>query len=341
MSPEIIVAAVALGGIITYAVLAGADFGGGIWDLFASGPRRNQQRAAIEQAMGPVWEANHVWLIFVIVLLFTAFPVGFAALGVGLFIPFNLALLGIILRGASFVFRAYSPHRSQSVAPSPMARRWGVIFGVASAMMPLLLGMSLGAVSAGGLRIVGGQVVISGIPPWLTPLALMTGMLALALCTYLAATYLANETTGRLREDFRGRALLAGTAMAGLSLMLLPLLALGAPHLWQGLLRPQALPAVLLGVAAALVSGWALLRRRYRLARISAIIQVVCLLAGWGLAQYPYLIYPDLTLSAAAGSEATLRFVLFSLPLGLVLLLPSLWLLFKVFKGNGLSASKQ
>ncbi|HEX5725960.1 MAG TPA: cytochrome d ubiquinol oxidase subunit II [Longimicrobiaceae bacterium] len=324
MRPETAVAGVTLAALVAYAVLAGADFGGGVWDALARGPRRQAQREAIARAMGPVWEANHVWLVFVIVLLFTAFPAAFAALSVALFLPFHLVLLGIILRGAAFVFRAHSPRGA--------ALRWGAVFGAASVFTPVLLGMCLGAVSAGTLRVIGGAVRIEGPAPWLAPVSLAMGAFALAVCAYLAAVYLANETAGALREDFRARALAAGTAVVALSVLLLPLLRAQAPHLWEGLLRPRAAPVVAVGVAAALLSGWALLRRRFRLARAATVVQTACLLAGWGIAQHPYLVYPDLTLAGAAAPAATLRFLLWSLPFGMAVLLPSLWYLFRVFK---------
>jgi cytochrome d ubiquinol oxidase subunit II len=286
--------------------------------------------------MGPVWEANHVWLIFVIVLLFTCFPPAFAALGVALFVPFHLVLLGIILRGAAFVFRAYSPQSARGLEPGRAALRWGAVFGAASVITPVLLGMCLGAVSAGGLRVVDGRVLVAGTPPWLAPLSLAMGAFALAVCAYLAAVYLANETEGPLREDFRRRALAAGTAVVALSVLVLPLLRARAPHLWAGMTSPRAAPVIGVGVAAALLSGWALWRRRPRLARTAAVAQTACLLAGWGIAQHPYLIYPDVTVHAAAAPDATLRFVLWSTPFGMALLLPSLWFLFRVFKGPSL-----
>lgn len=330
-------AGVALAALIAYAVLAGADFGGGIWDAFARGPRRDQQRDAIAHAMGPVWEANHVWLIFVVVLLFTCFPAAYAALSVALFTPFHLVLLGIILRGAAFVFRAYSPQSIRRPgAPGRQARRWGVVFGVASVITPVLLGMCLGAVSAGGVRVdSAGAVTIDGAAPWLRPLSLAMGGFALAVCAYLAAVYLANETEGDLRADFRRRALWAGTAVVAMSVLVLPLLRSHAPHLWHGLLT-RAWPVVAVGVGAALLSGWALWRNRPRLARTATVAQTACLLAGWGVAQHPYLIYPGVTVHAAAAGESTLRFVLWSTPFGMLLLLPSLWWLFRVFKGDAM-----
>jgi cytochrome d ubiquinol oxidase subunit II len=336
VSAETAVAGVALAALIAYAVLAGADFGAGVWDAFATGPRRDAQRDAIAHAMGPVWEANHVWLIFVVVLLFAGFPAAYAALGVGLFVPFHLVLLGIILRGVAFVFRAYSPQSARGTGVGRTGRRWGAVFGAASVITPVLLGMCLGAVSAGGFRVEGETVRISGTPPWLAPLSLSMGAFALAVCAYLAAVYLANETAGELREDFRRRALWAGTATVGLSILVLPLLHARAPHLWHGLLSPRAWPVVAAGVIAALLSGWALLRRRFRLARAATVAQTVCLLGGWGIAQHPYLIYPDVTIASAAAPAPTLAFLLWSLPFGLALLLPSLWLLFRVFKGEHL-----
>lgn len=312
---ELIAAVMALA-LFAYAVLGGADFGGGIWDLFASGARRDKQRRAIAQAMGPVWEANHVWLIFVIVILFTAFPRVYATLSTTLYLPFHLVLLGIVLRGAAFVFRAYGHRAGMTVSRAEIG--WGVVFGAASTITPLLLGMCLGAVSQDS--------------NWRSPVALATGLLALALCAYLAAVYLTVETRAELQNDFRNRALLAGTATVGLSVVTLPLLRSQAPHLWQGLFSPRALPILLVGAAAALLAGYALQRRRYRLARAAAITQIVMLLAGWMAAQYPYIVYPDLTLYSAAAPPATLRFFIWTLPFGALVLGPSLYLLFHVFK---------
>jgi cytochrome d ubiquinol oxidase subunit II len=336
MPPELLVGALAVAALVAYALLGGADFGGGVWDLFASGPRRAEQREAIAHAMGPVWEANHVWLIFVIVILFSSFPPAFEVLSIALYIPFHLVLLGIILRGAAFVFRAYSPQSARGIGVAPTARVWGTIFGAASVVTPVLLGICLGAVSSGTVRVVAGDVATAGAP-WLTPVALLIGALALALCAYVAAVFLANETAAALREDFRRRALLAGTAVVALSAAALPLVRRDARHLWDGLVGGPATPVLLVGVVAALLSGWWLRGRRYRLARVSVVIQIVCLLAGWAIAQSPYIIYPDITLHEAAAPSATLYFILWSTPFGMALLLPSLWYLFRVFKGEHLA----
>jgi cytochrome bd ubiquinol oxidase subunit II len=324
MPIDSLIAGVMLVTLIAYTLLAGADFGAGIWDLLARGPRRGAQRRAIAEAIGPVWEANHVWLIFLIVLLFTCFPAAFSAVSVALFWPLHLVLIGIVLRGASFVFRAYG-----SKAVSAQAA-WGQVFGAASAFTPVLLGMSLGAISGGSIRV--GAHGTSGGGAWLAPFAIATGLLALALCAYLAAVYLAWESSGDLRADFRRRALATWLAAGVASLGTLLLSRWEAPRLWEGLTSGPAAAAVVIGSGLAPLSFVALWRHRYHLARWAGGAQVVALLVGWGLAQWPYLIYPDLTIRASAAPPATLTLTAAMLPLGAGLLVPSLWLLFSVFK---------
>ena len=328
MPLELMVAGLALLALTAYTVLAGADFGGGVWDFFALGPRAQEQREAIARAMGPVWEANHVWLIFLLVLLFTGFPTAFSALSVAFFIPFHLLLAGIILRGAAFVFRA---HGGEEAGPQ---RIWARAFGSASVITPVLLGMCLGAVSAGRIRIVNGQVQADYLGAWLTPLSWGCGALALALFAYLASVYLTLETSGELREDFRRRTLLSGGVVVGIAVVLLPLLFIEAPRLAEGLFSLKALPVLALGTGLALASLWAVLTRRFGLARITAVGEVIMLLWGWALAQWPYIIYPDLTIVDSAAPDATMGFLLLSAIPGLLLLIPSLLFLFIVFKGG-------
>ncbi|HEY0672719.1 MAG TPA: cytochrome d ubiquinol oxidase subunit II, partial [Longimicrobiales bacterium] len=310
-----LVAIIAAFATLAYALLGGADFGGGVWDFFAFGERRLEQRAAIARAMGPVWEANHVWLIFLIVILFTAFPPVYATLSTALFLPFHLVLLGIVLRGAAFVFRAYGARAGTTITATE--RAWGVVFGISSTITPFLLGACMGAISSGAIRVTDGTVSTHGLP-WLTPMSLMTGALALALCAYLAAVYLTIETRDALQRDFRRYALLAGTATVGLSVLALPLMRREAPHLWTGLLSARALPILAIGALAALLAGWFLLRSHFRRARAAAIVQVAMLLGGFIAAQYPYLVYPDLSIGNAAAPPASLRFFLIATPLGLL-----------------------
>jgi cytochrome bd ubiquinol oxidase subunit II len=327
-------AGLALITLTAYAVLGGADFGGGVWDFFASGPRADRQRRAISEAMGPVWEANHVWLIFLLVILFTGFPVAFSTLSIALFIPFHLVLVGIILRGAAFVFRA---HGRDEAGPQ---RVWARAFGSASIITPVLLGMCLGAVSEGSIRVADGQVQVDFWTVWLSPLSWACGALALVLFAYLASVYLMLETSGDLREDFRLRTLVSGGVVAAIAVLLLPLLAWQAPRLAENLLSLRALPVLALGTVFALVSLWAVLTRKILLARAMAIGEVTMLLWGWALAQWPYLIYPDLTIEQAAAPEPTLAFLLATAPVGALLLVPSLALLFGVFKGRNPEAEE-
>jgi cytochrome bd ubiquinol oxidase subunit II len=305
------IAVVGLACAIAYAVTGGADFGGGVWDLAARGPRRTAQREAIAHALTPVWEANHVWLIFLVVVLFAGFPAAYAEIGRGLFLPLHLALVGITLRGAAFVFRAYAPGTP----------RWGPIFGASSVITPFILGAGMGALSEPGLD-------------WHGAVPVTMGALSLALCSYLAAVYLANETDGDLREDFRRRALAAGTATVALSLLLLGLVATSRSHLAHGLLSARAAPILAAGCACALASGFSLLTRRWRLARASAIAQIAFLIAGWGLAQYPYLVYPTVTFAEAGARAATLRFLLWTLLPGGAAIAAALFWLFRVFKAK-------
>lgn len=325
---EFALGAILLLGVILYALLGGADFGGGIWDLLARGPRASQQRAVIAHAIGPIWEANHVWLIFVIVLVFTIFPPVYAALSIALYIPLSLALLGIVFRGAAFIFR--TPARD--VAFGGWA--WSRVFAIASTVTPIFFGMAAGAVASGQIRIVSGLPVSDPWRTWLAPFPFVIGLLALTTCAFLAAVYLTLETTGELQEDFRTRALGAGAVFALLAAIALPLARAGAPQIWHGLTSGAAIIVVPPGIALALLSGWAVYTRRYRLARAAAVAEVALLLVGWALAQYPYLVVPDLTFENAASSPAMMRAALVVFGLGALFLLPSLWFLYRVFKAD-------
>lgn len=320
--------AILLLGVILYAVLGGADFGGGIWDLLARGPRADEQRKVIAHAIGPIWEANHVWLIFVIVLVFTIFPPVFAALSIALYIPLSLALLGIVFRGAAFIFR--TPARGTGYGGSA----WDRVFAVASTVTPVFFGMAAGAVASGQIRVSNGEVTSSLWTTWLAPFPIIIGLLALATCAYLAAVYLTVETTGALQEDFRRRALGAGKAFALLAAIALPLARSDAPWIWHGLTSRAAVFAVPLVIGLALLSGWAVYTAHFLLARAVAIVEVALLLVGWALAQYPYLVVPDLTFANAAASPAMMRAALIVFGIGALFLLPSLWLLFRVFKAD-------
>lgn len=328
MRPEEWVAVVGLAALIAYALLGGADFGGGIWDLLARGPRAAEEREAISHAMGPVWEANHVWLIFLVVLLFSCFPPAFSALSIAFFVPFHLVLVGIVLRGACFVFR------SQAGREDPWHQAWGRLFGVASSLTPFVLGMCLGGISSGGLRTAGGQPAPEAAGAWLSPFSWSLGALSLAVCTYVAAVYLTLETRGEVQESFRRRALWAGAVMTACAVAVLFVAAFDAPRFLAAMLQPRSAPLfAAAGVAAALSAG-SVAARRYGLGRLASGLLVALLVIGWGLGQQPFLVYPDLTLRAAASPDPSLWFVLWTLVPGAAVLVPSLWLLFKVFKSH-------
>ncbi len=315
--------------LTAYAVLAGADFGGGVWDLFASGPRAADQRTAVAEAMGPVWEANHVWLIFMITGLFTAFPATFGVLGLALYLPFTIATVGIVLRGASFAFRA---HGRAAIGPlSP----WGVVFGIASVITPFFLGTAAAAVASGSIRAPHGQLASGFLTGWTTPLAIVIGLYALSICAYLAATYLMveNEDRPALLADFRRRAIAASFASGFFALLALGISSTEGPRLLQSV-AGRGLPLFVLAVLNGPLALWAVWRWRPRIARVAVVAQVVFVLWAWAVGQWPYLVPPDLTISEAAAPAATLTALLDVIGIGALILMPSLWLLFRVFKAR-------
>jgi len=338
MSLADLVAGVIFVALNAYAVLGGADFGGGVWDLLALGPRKARQRELIAEAIGPVWEANHVWLILAIVLLFTCFPPAFARLGTRLHIPLSLVLIGIVLRGSAFTFWRYGADEEQ--------RNWGMVFAIASLMTPLLLGTTAGAIASGAVGDGGwgsGDFYGTYVAPWLNPFALSVGMFALIAFAFLAAVYLTLEACDReVREDFRRRARASGVGLFLAAVVVLLLSLNRAPRVREGLIfAAWAVPLHLLTAAAAITALVALWARRWRVARVAAAAQVSLILWGWALSQYPYILPPDLSIANAAAPAATLRLVLAALVAGAVLLLPSLYYLFRIFKmGNPSSVNR-
>jgi cytochrome bd ubiquinol oxidase subunit II len=326
VTPADLLGAAILGALVLYAWLGGADFGGGIWDLLASGPRKAEQRALVEHAIGPIWEANHVWLILVVVVLFTGFPAAFAAISVELFVPLVLLLLGIVLRGASFTFRAYVREDDRVQA------RWGLVFSASSVLAPLVLGVVVGALASGRIR-----VAARGSAPlaWLAPFPLAVGLLAAALFAYLAAAYLAVEAEGALRDDFRRRAIGAGAAVFACAVLCGALSWREAPLVFEGLTRRSWSLALHVATAAAALAAFAaLFRGRVRAGRAAAAVQVALIVVGWGASQYPWLVVPDLTLASASAPRSTQVALLWALAAGGAVLFPMLAVLFRVFKGE-------
>jgi cytochrome bd ubiquinol oxidase subunit II len=317
-----------------YVLLGGADFGGGVWDLLARGPRKEAQRQLIAQAIGPVWEANHVWLILAIVLLFTCFPAAFARIVVPLNLPLTGVLVGIVLRGSAFAFRGYGGDRDA------VQRRWGRVFAAASLVTPFLLGTALGAVAAGAVSVAASgpaqSFATQYVWPWLAPFPLSVGVVTLACFAFLAATYLTLEAPeGALREDFRRRAIGSGIGVAAAALVALVTAGPSAPLMRHGLVRsPWAVPFQLMTGVVAVAALAGLVRRRYALARVAAMLLVSLVLWGWAWSQYPYVVPPDLDIASAAAPVATLQLVIAALVLGALVLVPSLFYLFRVFKSS-------
>lgn len=329
--PEI-VAAIALIALNAYALTGGADFGGGVWDLLSSGPRREQQRALIADSIAPIWEANHVWLIVVVVILFTAFPGAFGTLGVVLHIPLTIMLIGIVLRGSAFMFRSYG-------GGSRDARdRWGVAFAIASVVTPVLLGVIIGAISSGAVaRVARLSVAMSFqevyVKPWAAPFPILVGGFALSIFAFLAAVYATVAAKDdALREDFRRRALGAAVAVFVFAAISLVAARSGAPRVAAGVTgSPWSLLLHVCTGSAAIVAIVALWRRRYGVARIAAAMQVSFILWGWAFSEYPYLIPEAVTLRDAAAPWVTLRLLIVGLAVGAAILLPSLRYMLKLF----------
>jgi len=308
--PEIVAGAIVLA-LTGYALTGGADYGGGVWDLLARGPRREEQRRLIAESIGPIWEANHVWLIVAVVVLFTGFPAAFGVLGTVLHVPITLLLIGIVLRGSAFVFRSYGR------AERRIVERWGLVFSIASVVTPLCFGIVIGAISSGAVgRAAARAATVGGgasftevyVEPWLAAYPLTVGFFALALFAMLAAVYLALAARDdALREDFRQRALVAAVAVgvaAGASLLMS---ASSAPRIARGVTTsPWALLLHAVTAIAAVTALAALWWRRYRLARVAVGAQVTFILWGWAFAQYPFVIPPALSIRRSAAPDETL-----------------------------------
>lgn len=343
MTAELAVAVVMLVALAVYTLTGGADFGGGVWDLLARGERADDQRRLIARTLAPIWEANHVWLILIIVLLFVGFPAVFAAVTTALHVPLSVMLIGIVLRGSAFTFRAYD------AKPGAGARRWQRVFEIASLVTPVTLGVTLGALGhvrinpealvAGGCVRTGPRVplvVTDFVSEWWAAFPLAVGGFTLALCAYLAAVYLANEAKDSedvaLAEVFRRRALLSAVAVG---VMAMVAFMVSSPHIQADLtLAPWAGPLHVATGAAAVAAIGLLWARRFAAARVAAAAQVALIVLGWGLAQYPELAVPGLTIAGCGAPKSVLVPVLVTLGIGSAVLVPALVYLFAVFKAH-------
>ena len=314
-------------GLAAYIVLAGADFGAGFWTLVFS--RKGDDRAKFgpyfHNAMGPVWEANHVWLIFILVVCWTAYPVAFASITSTLAVPILISAIGIIARGAAYALRGMAAAASD-------LRLDDRVFALASVMTPFALGATIGGIASG--RVPVGNAAGDLLTSWLNPTSSLIGALSIATSAYLSAVYLAADAWRRGDADmirvFRKMAVRAGIVAGVLALSGLLVIRVDAQPIWNGLMT--GLGACLLSISIA--SGFATLALvssyNFGLARISAALAVVTIVAGWAVAQQPRVLQ-NLSIREAAAGRSTLIAVTISIVCGLILLVPSMALLFGLF----------
>ena len=330
MSEADAVAGVLLVGATMYAVFGGADFGAGVWSLLAGrGDRGRRPRALIDWAIGPVWEANHVWLIFTLVVLWTGFPTAFESIFSTLFIPLSLAALGIVLRGSGFAFQ----HTARRARGRAFAVRF---FGVASLLTPFFMGTVVGAIA--GERVPVGNEAGDLVTSWVNPLSLVLGALFVATGAYLSAVFLVSEArragTPDLERYFVKRALGAALVAGALAVAGLVVLHRDGRFVFDGLKGGDALPLVIASFVCGIAVLVLLQRGGRRGARPLAVGAVVAVVWAWGVAQHPYLLPQVLTIDAAAAPGTTLTTVLIVFGVAVLLVLPSLGLLFTLVQRN-------
>jgi cytochrome bd ubiquinol oxidase subunit II len=325
MLPEL-AAALLLVGLTFYVVLGGADFGAGFWDLTAGGAERGASvRAWVKRGMSPVWEANHVWLIFVLVILWTAFPEAFGSITSTLAIPLFLAALGIVLRGGAFALKG-------EAATIAEARALGAVFALSSVLTPFFLGAAAGAIAAGEVPV--GNAEGEEWSSWTGALPLLVGVLAVATGAHVAAVFLGADArrAGRpeLVDAFRPRALGSGVVAGALAIAGLAVVSSDAPDLYDDLVSGAGLAGVIVSGLAGVVTLVLEWRERFELARYTVAVAVGAIVAGWALAQEPYLLPPGLTVEEAAAPDATLTALLVAAAIGMSILVPALVWLFRL-----------
>ncbi len=317
------VAVVLFFGITAYALFGGADFGAGFWDLTAGGAERGARaRALIDHSIGPVWEANHVWLIFSLVVLWTAFSEAFASITLTVFVPLTLAAFGIVLRGSSFAFR-------KAVFRTRDQRNFGAAFALSSVLVPYCMGAVAGAIASG--RIPAGGEAGDPWTSWVNPTSIVGGVLAVTVCAYLSAVYLTWDAKrlddSAMQDYFRRRAIGAGVVAGIVAFIGIIVFHSDAEYLFDGL-TSRALPLVIISGVCGVGSLFLLVRNADHGARLLSVGAVASVVVGWGVAQWPYILPTSLKVSQAAAPDGTLWTVLVVFGLAAVIILPSLALLY-------------
>jgi cytochrome d ubiquinol oxidase subunit II len=326
MSLYDVIAGVLVLGLCAYAVLGGADFGAGFWDLTAGGARRGARvRGLIKRSMSPVWEANHVWLIFILVIFWTGFPTAFGAVMSTLYVPLFCAAVGIIFRGAAFAVRG-------EAATIGEARALGATFALSSVIVPFFFGATVGAVATGQVPSPegGGDPIDS----WTNLPSIYTGVLAVATGAYLAAVFLAADAVRAGLPDlvraFRVRALGAAAVAGGLAIGGIFVLREDAPGLYDGLTSGVGLVIVAGSAVAGLLTLVLLLLGNFGPARLTSALAVGAIIVGLAVAQRPDLLPGVLTLNQAAAPDATLVALLVAVVVAAAVLIPSLGYLYRL-----------
>jgi cytochrome bd ubiquinol oxidase subunit II len=319
-------------GVTAYAIFGGADFGAGFWDLTAGGTVRGARpREVIDHSIAPVWEANHVWLIFTFVVLWTCFPEAYASITLTLFVPLTIAALGIVLRGASFAFR-------KAVFRTRDRRNFGAAFAISSVIVPYCMGAVAGGIASG--RVPAGGKAGDPVDSWVNPTSVLGGVLAVCVVAYLAAVYLVWDAH-RLGDEpmieyFRRRAVGAAVASGVVAFAGVFVLAADADYVFDGL-KSRALPLVILSAVCGAGTLWLLHRRQRRGARLGAIAAVASVVVAWGVAQWDYMLPESLTVKAAAAPSGTIAAVLVATGLAVVLILPAFGLLYTLDQRDALA----
>jgi cytochrome d ubiquinol oxidase subunit II len=320
-----VVGGILLAGLTLYAALGGADFGGGLWDLLAGADQRGRApRQLIDDTITPVWEANHVWLIFVLVIFWTAFPPAFAAVMTAAALPLWLAAFGIVLRGAGFAFR-------KEVETLHWQRLFGAAFAFSSLIVPFFMGTVIGAIASGRIPATPAR---TDLAVWTGPTSLLIGALFVAVCGYLAAVFLTREASRRedhrLRRYFAVRAAIAGAVSGALSLATLAEIHSANPALFHGLTH-RALPLVILAAACGLAVVVLLATGRSHGLRPLSVLGVAAVVFGWGVAQSPVLLPgTGMTLTTAAAPHSVLVTLVVIFVVAALLVVPSFLLLFSL-----------
>lgn len=317
-----LIAVVLLLAVTAYACAGGTDYGAGFWDLTAGGTERGRRpRWLIDHAMAPVWEVNNVWLIFVLVIMWTGFPVLFQTVFSAMWLPLALAVTGMVLRGAGFAFRKPSRRLADR-------RLYGAVFAVASVVTPFFLGAAVGGVASG--RVAPGTA--ASADAWANPTSLLFGLVAIATTAFLGAVFLTADARRFEAPDligyFRRRALASLAVLGVLAVATGFVTHADAPHVWHGLTHGLGLLFVALAGAASVATAWLLRRRPGAWVRVTAVGVVAAAVFAWGTAQRPYLLPTSLTVADAAGDPAALTWLAIVTLVALVLVVPAVVLLY-------------